>query len=94
MAFMAGGRCVMGGPPPKAIWPFGVILRPAILVLLRLSVLVRSRGGGVDAARAGGLWSSYAQSSLGAPGGARNCTRCTSCVKNEAGVAVRVMRTL
>ena len=50
----------MGGPPPKAIWPLGVILRPAILS-------VRCRGG-VDAARARGA----AESSLrkGGPGAA------------------------
>ena len=60
IAFMAGGRCVMGGPPPKAIWPLGVILRPAIL-------LVRCRGG-VEAARARGA----VESSLrkGGPGAA------------------------
>ena len=40
---MAGGKCVMGGPPPNAIWPLGVILRPAMVF------------EAAAAARAGGL---------------------------------------
>ena len=46
----------MGGPPPKAIWPLGVILRPAMLaVLARRRWSARARGG---------LLSGYAQSGV------------------------------
>jgi hypothetical protein len=56
MAFIAGGRCVMGGPPPKAIWPLGVILRPAMLAVLvprRRRRGARAGGCGVQLAKGG-----------------------------------------
>ena len=46
---------MIGGPPPKAIWPLGVILRPAMVAWCGAAALVSRCRGGVDAARARGL---------------------------------------